>query len=269
MDLGRFESALRQSSMSKNATASYLFSGRQFAKRYGEVTRTNIQAYKAWLLENFSVKTANIRIIAINWYVGHVLKKPSLKSPLVKEQQKPFLENVISESDYEYFKKRLEAEGNKMLYFAVRFLCATGARIHEFLKFKVEDVRRGHVDIYGKGGKVRRIYIPAALQGAALAWLTEIGRESGFLWLNAKGELITARGLSSLMKEKAKAYRMDTNVVYPHSFRHRFAKNFLERYNDIAFLADLMGHSSIETTRIYLRKTATEQREIVDRVITW
>lgn len=67
------------------------------------------------------------------------------------------------------------------------------------------------------------------------------------------------------------AVRYDINpaVVYPHSFRHRFAKNFLERCNDIAFLADLMGHESIETTRIYLRKTATEQREIVDTIVDW
>ena len=58
-------------------------------------------------------------------------------------------------------------------------------------------------------------------------------------------------------------------VVYPHSFRHRFAKNFLEKYNDIALLADLMGHESIETTRIYLRMTAGEQRKIINEVVTW
>ena len=62
---------------------------------------------------------------------------------------------------------------------------------------------------------------------------------------------------------------MNTNVVYPHSFRHRFAKNFIEKCNDIALLADLMGHDSIETTRIYLRRTYEEQREIIDKVITW
>ena len=59
------------------------------------------------------------------------------------------------------------------------------------------------------------------------------------------------------------------NVVYPHSFRHRYAKNFLEKYNDIALLADLMGHESIETTRIYLRRTASEQQELVDKIVTW
>lgn len=62
---------------------------------------------------------------------------------------------------------------------------------------------------------------------------------------------------------------MNPKVVYPHSFRHRFAKNFLERCNDIALLADLMGHESIETTRIYLRRTANEQKELVDKIVTW
>ena len=62
---------------------------------------------------------------------------------------------------------------------------------------------------------------------------------------------------------------MNPKFIYPHSFRHRFAKNFLEKCNDIALLADLMGHDSIETTRIYLRRSTTEQQEIVDKVVTW
>ena len=71
------------------------------------------------------------------------------------------------------------------------------------------------------------------------------------------------------LKNYAEKYGLDKKVVYPHSFRHRYAKNFLEKYNDIALLADLMGHESIETTRIYLRKTASEQQAIVDKIITW
>lgn len=64
-------------------------------------------------------------------------------------------------------------------------------------------------------------------------------------------------------------YGVDPKVVYPHSFRHLFAKNFLLYHNDIALLADLMGQDSIETARIYLRKTSTEQQQIVDRIVTW
>ena len=100
-------------------------------------------------------------------------------------------------------------------------------------------------------------------------WLTENSRDSGFIFLNKDGNLITTRGISGQLKKFAKKYSLNPAVVYPHSFRHRFAKNFLEHCNDIAFLADLMGHESIETTRIYLRKTATEQRELVDQIIDW
>ena len=81
--------------------------------------------------------------------------------------------------------------------------------------------------------------------------------------------MITARGIAAQLKHLGIRYGLNPTVIYPHSFRHRFAKSFLERYNDIAMLADLMGHSSIETPRIYLRKTSTEQQNIVDRVIDW
>lgn len=83
------------------------------------------------------------------------------------------------------------------------------------------------------------------------------------------GERITTRGISGQLKKLAIKYGIDSAVVYPHSFRHRFAKSFLDRCSDIAFLADLMGHESIETTRIYLRKTATEQRTLVDNIVDW
>ena len=97
-----------------------------------------------------------------------------------------------------------------------------------------------------------------------LEWLEETHRSSGYLFLNRYGERITTRGISQQLKNYADKYGLDKKVVYPHSFRHRYAKNFLEKYNDIALLADLMGHESIETTRIYLRRTASEQQALVD-----
>ena len=148
-------------------------------------------------------------------------------------------------------------------------MAATGARVSELIQIKVEHVKLGYLDLYSKGGKLRRIYIPEKLKQEAILWLTENSRDSGFIFLNKDGNLITTRGISGQLKKFAKKYSLDPAVVYPHSFRHRFAKNFLEHCSDIAFLADLMGHESIETTRIYLRKTATEQRELVDQIIDW
>jgi site-specific recombinase XerD len=187
----------------------------------------------------------------------------------MKVQQKPFLENVISQADYIYLKNCLKEKHEMFWYFVVRFLAATGARVSELIKFKVEHVNLGYIDINSKGGKLRRIYIPQKLQEEALTWLKEKNCETGFIFLNKKGKCITTRGIAGQLKKFANKYGIDSSVVYPHSFRHRFAKNFLNKCNDIAFLADLMGHESIETTRIYLRKTATEQRTIVDRVIDW
>ncbi len=93
--------------------------------------------------------------------------------------------------------------------------------------------------------------------------------KSGYIFLNRFGERITSRGISQQLKHFASKYGLNQRVIYPHSFRHRFAKNFLEKFNDIALLADLMGHESIETTRIYLRRTASEQQALVDKIINW
>lgn len=263
-----FEKYLKSTNLSENTMASYLFALKQFNQQYDKITKKNLRDYKVWLIESYKPKTVNLRLRAINCYLESI-GKAEWKMPFVKVQQKAFLENVISEADYKYFKTRLKKDDEMFWYFVIRFLAATGARVSELIQIKVEHVKIGYIDLYSKGGKLRRIYIPKALQKEALKWLEENDRESGFLFLNKYGERITTRGISGQLKKFAVKYGIDPAVVYPHSFRHRFAKSFLERCNDIAFLADLMGHESIETTRIYLRKTATEQREIVDKIINW
>lgn len=266
--IDEFKKYLDRTNLSENSKSAYLFAFRQFSERYGSVTRKNLNQYKVWLVDNFKPQTINLRLRGMNCYLESIGKE-KWKLSFVKVQQKPFLENVISEADYLYFKKRLKEDGELFWYFVIRFLAATGARVSELIQIKVEHVQLGCLDLCSKGGKLRRIYIPKSLQEEALQWLNEKGQDSGFIFLNQRGQRITTRGIAGELKKYAEKYGIDTKVVYPHSFRHRFAKSFLDRCNDIAFLADLMGHESIETTRIYLRKTATEQREIVDSVIDW
>ncbi len=268
IDKEKFERHLRGSNLSENTISSYVFALKQYSKQYDEITKKNLREYKMWLIESYKPKTVNLRLRAMNCYLESI-GKGSWKLPFVRVQQKAFLENVISEADYEYFKNRLKKDNEMFWYFVIRFLAATGARVSELIQIKVEHIRCGHIDLYSKGGKLRRIYIPQSLQKEAISWLDEKQQESGFIFLNKYGERITTRGISGQLKKLAVRYNIDPVVVYPHSFRHRFAKSFLDRCNDIAFLADLMGHESIETTRIYLRKTATEQREIVDKIVDW
>ena len=263
-----FEIYLCERNLSPNTTRSYLFALAQFNREFKKVTKKNLQNYKIWLIENYKPRTVNLRLRAVNCYLESI-GKSTWKIPLVRVQQKPYLENVISEEDYNYFKSCLKEDGEMFWYFVVRFLTAGGARISELIQLKVEHIRAGHIDLYSKGGKLRRIYIPKSLQNEALSWLGDKEQDSSFVFFNKYGERITSRGISSQLKRLGLRYGIDPLVIYPHSFRHRFAKSFLDRCNDIAFLADLMGHENIETTRIYLRKTSTEQRLIVDEVIDW
>lgn len=268
MRMDDFEEYLRGTNLSENTIASYKFAVKQYFQQFDTVSRRKLRDHKIWLIESYKPKTVNLRIRAINCYLDSI-GKGEWKLQFVKVQQKAFLENVISEADYEYFKNCLKQDKEMFWYFVVRFMAATGVRVSELVQIKAEHVQVGYVDLYSKGGKLRRIYIPKMLREEALAWLRERNQASGFLFLNKQGKRITTRGIAGQLKVMAQRYEIDPAVVYPHSFRHRFAKSFLERFNDLALLADLMGHESIETTRIYLRRTSTEQQAIVDRVVNW
>ena len=263
-----FKDYLRQSNMAENTISAYVYAVSDFLNRHKHITKKELLLYKTYLIETFKPKTVNLRIQALNKYLVFI-GKPRLHLKSVKVQQRSFLENVISHADYEFLKQSLLNDGNMEWYFVVRFLAATGARVSELVQLKVEHIQIGYFDIYSKGGKVRRLYIPKRLRKDAILWLDELGRNSGYIFLNRFGERITTRGISQQLKNFAQKYGLNPKVVYPHSFRHRFAKSFLDKFNDISLLADLMGHESIETTRIYLRRTANEQQEIVDKVITW
>lgn len=263
-----FKDYLRQSNMAENTISAYVYAVSDFLNRHKHITKKELLLYKTYLIETFKPKTVNLRIQALNKYLVFI-GKPRLHLKSVKVQQRSFLENVISHADYEFLKQSLLSDGNMEWYFVVRFLAATGARVSELVQLKVEHIQIGYFDIYSKGGKVRRLYIPKRLRKDAISWLDELGRNSGYIFLNRFGERITTRGISQQLKNFAQKYGLNPKVVYPHSFRHRFAKSFLDKFNDISLLADLMGHESIETTRIYLRRTANEQQEIVDKIITW
>ena len=275
-DLELFKEFLKKRGSSKNTVDSYFSTLRLYFSLYPQVNLENLQQFKFYLLEHFRSNTANTRIFGMNQYLLYLKDQGQLPEDLmafklssVKHQQKPFLDNVITKRDYERLKRGLKNDGNMFWYFVVRFLAATGARISELIQIKVEHVRIGCMDLYSKGGKLRRIYFPEKLCMEMLSWLEIQGKDSGFIFVNRQGKQITPRGISWQLKVLAKRYRIPAETVYPHSFRHRFAKNFLYKFNDISLLADLMGHESIETTRIYLTQSSKEQSQLIDRIVTW
>lgn len=275
--LEQFQEYLKNKNLSPNTIASYSGSVRLFFRMHQDISLKNLKRYRSALMSHYKSATVNQRIHAINHFIQFLsetdeenffyLKEYRLLS--VKKQQKPFQDTTISNEDYELLKRRLKADGNDFWYFVVHFLAATGARVSELVQIKVEHLHHGYFDLYSKGGKIRRIYLPDSLCEEALIWCGRREQKSGFLFLNRRGQPISTRGIHSQLKYYALQYGIDPETVYPHSFRHRFAKNFLARFNDIALLADLMGHNSIETTRIYLTRTSREQRKLLDEIVTW
>lgn len=264
----QFKAYLTKTNLAENTITSYVWTVTYYLEHYKEVNKKNLLAYKGYLVENFKPQTVNLRLQAVNKFL-EFSKQEKLRMKFVKAQQKNFLENVISDADYKFLKTKLKADGYDQWYFVVWFMAATGARVSELLQIKAEHVNVGYLDLYSKGGKMRRIYIPKKLCTEAAKWLKERDLTTGYLFTNRTGNRLSTRGIAIQLKHFAENYGINREVVYPHSFRHRFAKNFLEKFNDIALLADLMGHESIETTRIYLRRTASEQQKIVDKVVTW
>jgi len=264
----KFKRFLINNGLSENTIVSYLHSVNQFNRGSVEITKSILFAYKSEIIEKYKPKTVNLKIQGINKYLEFI-GKDKMKLKFIKIQQKNYLENVISNSDYDFLKNQLRKDNNVKWYFVVRYLASTGSRVSELVQFKVEHVLSGSIDLYTKGGKIRRIYIPNKLKKESQLWLNSQGKDSGYIFENKNGNRITTRGIAHQLKELGKKYKMNLKVLHPHSFRHLYGKNFIAKYKDIALLADLMGHDSIETTRIYLRRTSEEQQAIVDKIVDW
>ena len=265
MELHPFGQSLWQENYAGNTIVAYTYAVREYFGRYSSLNKQNLLDYKNFLVSSYKPKTVNVRIRALNKYLEFE-QKPKLKLKSIRMPKNTFLENVISCEEYKYLKGRLRKESDLRWYFIVWTLAATGARISELVRMRVEHVRAGHFDICSKGGKIRRMYFPGKLREEMLAW---VDRRSGSLFLNSRGKPLTPRGISMMLKELAESYGINPAVVHPHSFRHLFAKNFLRRENDVTLLADLLGHETVETTRIYLQRSSDEQRELIDEIVDW
>lgn len=264
----RFQNYLELHDKAANTIRAYLYAVRQFMELYSTANHDNLMLYKCYLIDRYKPQTVNLRIRALNCYLEflHISAERIL---MVRLQQKSFLENVISQADYEYLKCCLLRDGKLLCYFAVRLMAATGVRISELVELQVEDIKRGCLDLHSKGDRIRRVYIPHTVQAACLLWLDNIGRSTGYVFLNRFGNKITPTGIRSQLKQAAMNYDLDPAVVHPHSFRHLFAKNFVERCDDIALLSDILGHESIETTRIYLHRSSSEQQQMFNQIVNW
>ena len=266
--LSDFEHYMVLRDMAANTIQAYLYAVRQYLSLYRVINHESLMFYKCYLMEHYKPQTVNLRIRAMNCLVES-LHLSYDKMTMVRVQHKSFLENVISQADYEYLKNCFLKNGNHLYYFIIRIMATTGMRISELLQLQAEDVERGYIHIYSKDNKIRVVYIPKLVRQDCLKWLHHIGRTWGDVFINRYGSRITQSGVRAQLKKYSIRYGLDPAVVHPHSFRHLFARNFIEKCGDIAMLSDILGHESIETTRIYLHRSTTEQKSIVNQIINW
>lgn len=274
-----FEQFLRGEHRSEHTIRAYTYAVRQYIRKNHAFSPTLLDRHKLSLIETYKVQTVNQRICALNQYINFMKEsgdpeiaesfRPLKKLRQVKMQQKFYLENIISNSDFNYLKTRLWEEENHRWYYIMRLLTATGARVSELIQMKYEHLETGYMEIYSKAGKTRRVHIPKALCTEAMEYYQSQGIHSGFIILNVRGEVITPRGINAMLKIFAGRYKINDITMHPHSFRHLYAQNFLRKCSDISLLADLLGHDSIETTRVYLKKSSAEQQRLINKVVTW
>ncbi len=265
--MNKYEKYLNRQGYSQNTIKVYIKSVEGYLSIFDVFNSRNLKAYKEHLVDNYKVSTINCRITGLNCYLDYI-KYRGGRIKNIKTSKRFFLENVISNDEYKYFTKCLYDDYAYKWYFIVKFIALTGARISELVEFSYKHLRDGYLDIYAKGGKIRRIFIPKILI-EEYSDHERINNKEGYLFRNKSGGKLTTRGIALQLKIYAKKYNMNAKVVYPHSFRHLYAKNFIANFKDIALLADLLGHSSIETTRIYLRRSSEEQYEIINKVVNW
>lgn len=268
LQLEQFQTHLEFQNKSAHTIRAYLFTLRQFFELYPCISHENLLMYKCYLIDRYKPQTVNLRIRAINAYI-EFLELPYSRLLMVRHRHQSFLENVISQADYEYLKNCLLRDGKITYYFVIRMMATTGLRVSELIQLQVGDVWRGYIDLHSKGNRIRRVYIPKSIRIPCLKWLRDSGRSTGHVFLNRFGDKLAASGIRSQLQHFALLYNLDSSVLHPHSFRHLFAKNFIEHCGDIAMLSDILGHESIETTRIYLQRSSTEQQKMFNQIVDW
>ena len=262
-----FKNNLLEKELAPSTIKAYIDHISNYFNRYDKITKSNLIEWKHYLLEIIKPKSVNHYITAMSEYLKFIGKE-ELALKKVKVQTQQTIDNVISREEFEFLLKNLKVDGKMKMYYTCLFLGKTGARVSELRQFRKKDLINGYTDIPTKG-KIRRIYFCDSLRNEDVMLFFSTLKEDDFLFPNRFGKQITTRGIAQQLVNYAYKYGINPKVMHPHSFRHFFAIEFLKRDNDISLLADLMGHSSINTTAIYLRLNKQQQIERLNKAMNF
>lgn len=245
---------------SPNTLRIYSFSVRDFFSYFDEFNQDNARRYIATLEEKGNnPKTIRLRITSIE-RLGEYLKKPvKLKRP--KIQKTLSVENVPTENEYNKILDYCDKNTPKWAYI-IRLLGTTGCRVSELIQFTYEHIQAGTCDLKGKGAKYRRFFFTKQMQEGAKG-------KSGYVCTNRYGLQMSKEGVRNGLQTIGKKCGVAKEKMHPHAFRHFFAKMYLKKTKDVVALSEILGHGSVDITRIYLQKSYDEQKREIDRVVNW
>ena len=229
-----------------------------------EITKGRVIEYKQALLKRgYALRSVNSMLASVNHFL-RFCELSGCRVRLCRVQREIYQPPERELTKAEYLRLLQAAGGDRRLWLLLQTICATGIRVSELQYFTVSAVRTGEVTVACKN-KNRKILIPGKLRRLLLAFAKERGL-SGIIFCTRTGKPMNRSNIWSAMKRLCVRANVNPDKVFPHNLRKLFARTFYQVEKDIAKLADLLGHSSINTTRIYIMSTGAEHRRQLERL---
>ncbi len=229
-----------------------------------EITKETVLAYRESLMGRYAVSSVNAKLAAVGSLFRY-LGWENCRVKSLKRQRQVFAAEERELTRAEYLRLLAAAERTPRLRLILETICSTGIRVSELPYFTVEAVKRGTVIVRCKN-KTRNVFIPGKLKNLLLKFAKKQGITGGILFRTRTGKPISRGNIWAEMKKLCGSAQVDPRKVFPHNLRHLFARTFYGIERDIARLADILGHSSIDTTRIYIMTTGAEHRRQIERM---
>ena len=264
-----FVNHLRAEERSEGTIENYVRHVRTFAAWLGggEVTKEAAAAWKGQLVSSgYSPGTVNAMLVGLNRFFDFMGWR-DCRVKTLRLQRRMFRDDSreLNQGEYDRLVATAHAHGRERLALLMEAICATGIRVSEVRYLTVEAAQRGRTEVALKG-KIRTILIPGKLRKKLLKYARKNKTVSGEIFLTRNGKPMSRKQIWAEMKSLCKAAGVAPTKVFPHNLRHLFARTFYKVCRDVAKLADVLGHSSIETTRIYLISTGAEHERQLERL---
>ena len=254
--LEEFRAFLREEEKSERTIEKYMRDLKSFGKFIGDgnlIEKQKVIEYKKILMDKYKVSSANSILVALNRFFDFC-SFPELKVHLYHVQKTMFeaTEKNLTTEEYRRLVQTALENGCERIGIFMQAVCSTGLRVSEHKFITVEALKKGYLEIHNKG-KHRIVLLTKGLLELLTSWCRRQGILSGPVFVSSHGRPLDRSNIWSMMKKLSKEAGVNPEKVFPHNFRHLFARVYYKKHKDIFYLADILGHASVNTTRIYTR----------------